>query len=307
MTKHTRLLCLSFTVMYAMSVHAHSTVYGINGIPSLTSRAHPPFYVQVGAFKHQASAQKIKNRYGAHYSVTIKKHGALYAVIIGPISSLIQLRQLAGLSHIAPASPPPANWLSMPERKSSSLHAYPRYLPVTPITRKHRPRSHKIIPAHQVITATPNQTWQEKVPHRSNTGTSHEWVQPNSLPEQDRSLLLKLEVGEAFTNYPNHMLVPNGSGFSAPYDQDIYTTKQNTRPEISVMLSKQMGLSFSALRSLSLGVRYQYLLPQNLGGDITQYSIAEFYNYTYHWNASAQVITLESKLNMLQYIMTPTI
>jgi opacity protein-like surface antigen len=55
------------------------------------------------------------------------------------------------------------------------------------------------------------------------------------------------------------------------------------------------------LPAFELAVRYQYLFPQGISGNVTQYALPQYTAYTYNWRTSANVVSAFTKLDLVQY------
>ena len=110
------------------------------------------------------------------------------------------------------------------------------------------------------------------------------------------------QIGGQKTDANTSTTVNNGSGFSAPYDHDIYNINA---PAPSVLLGLQAGrrwgLSYPWLSALSLGVQYQYFFTSNVEGQITQFSLPQFKNYNTSWQTTANLLIANAKLNFFNY------
>lgn len=113
---------------------------------------------------------------------------------------------------------------------------------------------------------------------------------------------IEAKGGTFWPNSQNTMVVPNGSDFTYPQNLDTYTVDS---PQISGSIGAVAGyrqeLNMRYVSAISLGLAYQHLFNQTVGGNIVQYSLAEFNNYTYSWSSSSEVLAAYSKINMFRW------
>lgn len=108
--------------------------------------------------------------------------------------------------------------------------------------------------------------------------------------------------GVALPMLNSPILVDNGSNFPAPSNVDTYTTQGTpTQGTLTVLLGKRFPIKHSYLKDYSLGLRYQYLASTNVGKNLTQYTLSQFYNYNYSLNSSINALTLDGKLRTKPY------
>jgi opacity protein-like surface antigen len=109
-------------------------------------------------------------------------------------------------------------------------------------------------------------------------------------------------VGGQYNKLNSTATVNNGSGFPTPYNQDLYSGKAN---DPSVLLGLGIGKRFELenewVKAASLGVHYQYFFANTISGQITQFSLPQFQNYSYQWPVSSNVIFAQGKLNFKDY------
>lgn len=75
----------------SLSAHAETVVYGLH-TANLSSDAHPPYLIQLGAFQTQHSAKSLKERSeNVTCQVYIKKSSGFFTVIAGPFHDLKSL------------------------------------------------------------------------------------------------------------------------------------------------------------------------------------------------------------------------
>lgn len=116
------------------------------------------------------------------------------------------------------------------------------------------------------------------------------------------SWFINAQAGGQQMNFRSSTTVNNGLGLPSPYSQDIYTVNS---PEMTGLLGFQAGhrwsLSSEWLSAFSLGAKYQYFLASHVNGEVIQYSLPQFTNYTYQWQAASNLILANAKLNFVNY------
>lgn len=109
-------------------------------------------------------------------------------------------------------------------------------------------------------------------------------------------------VGSQFSGISSSTTVNNGSGFPAPYNQDIYSAQS---PDASVLLGIGLGRYFELdhawIKKAAIGIQYQYFFANNITGSITQFSMPEFNNYQYTWPLATNIIVASGKLNFKEF------
>ena len=119
--------------------------------------------------------------------------------------------------------------------------------------------------------------------------TENNFLQP--ILNSPGNWFLTLGAGVQFPEWRNPMKVNNGSGFPAPYDNDLYSTKNQSEAVIALAIGRRWQRNdFWFPYSYSLGVFWQYFFRTNLGNTITQYALPEFTNYKYNWQLTSNHI-----------------
>ncbi len=108
-------------------------------------------------------------------------------------------------------------------------------------------------------------------------------------------------LGMEYPHFNANWRVNNGSGFAPPANQDIYTFQNNHHPFLSLAAGYRFVRNAAWLPALSLGVNYQYLPSNDIGGQIVQYSTPSFANYNFRWDITAQLLLASAKLNIYTY------
>lgn len=115
--------------------------------------------------------------------------------------------------------------------------------------------------------------------------------------------LLSGDLGTVFPKINTTMTIDNGSGFPAPSNVDQYTAYSNHNEG---MLAAAAGYRWTQqaqpwFPAVELALRYQYLFPERITGTVTQYSLPLYKNYSYSWKTNANVLSLYTKLDLMQY------
>lgn len=111
---------------------------------------------------------------------------------------------------------------------------------------------------------------------------------------------LSVGAGMEYPHINANSRVNNGSGFPAPANQDIYSYENNHHPFLSLAGGYRFMRDRFWLPSLSLGLAYQYLPSNDLGGKIMQFSDPDFLNYNFKLGVSASLLLATAKLNLLE-------
>ncbi len=108
-------------------------------------------------------------------------------------------------------------------------------------------------------------------------------------------------VGLDYPHFNANWRVNNGSGFAPPANEDIYTFQNNHHPYLMLATGYRFVRNSAYLPALSLGLNYQYLPSNDVGGQIVQYSTPSFANYNFKWDITAQLLLISAKLNIYNY------
>lgn len=101
---------------------------------------------------------------------------------------------------------------------------------------------------------------------------------------------------------PSWTSVNNGSGYTPPNDQDLYTVGNSAlKPLLSLQAGRRWEFSQNWLSSFSLGLQYQHFFSAPIDGQIIEYSLPEFTNYSYQWSTDSNLILANAKLNATHY------
>ena len=97
--------------------------------------------------------------------------------------------------------------------------------------------------------------------------------------------------------------VDNGSNFASPYNMDFYSTKKTSQGFASIGAGYFWTQGTTWFSAFGLGLRYRYMIPQNIGGQVTQYTLPEFTNYNYQLKIASNTLTAQTKLNFIDFKM----
>ena len=270
----------SFLNLISITSHAQ-VIYGLEDVGHFYSKHSGPFTIQVGTFHIQQHAIHLKEKLTQQlsYPVHINNEPPYYVVTIGPIPTAPAVRQVAAsvddfaigyLSHQVSTT---ENKVSSVVSSRSSLQSAVSVKAELPAVQK----SHQTF-SHQISST-------EK---RYKNSQNH-W-------------LASVNYGLQWLDMPSSMTVPNGSSFSPPYNVDTFSTNANgAQSMLALMLGYEWQRDQKWLPRYWLALRYQYLFSKAISGYITQYTLPQFQNYTYRWNVSANVFSLYSKFDIMQY------
>lgn len=149
-------------------------------------------------------------------------------------------------------------------------------------------------------TVTPHKLARKAVrsPMVSTQPAVHKIVYKEMDTLQNKWFVLAQAGGLASQNHGN-FLIDNGSDFPAPENVDIYSSQQREQGTIALTLGKQIPVQSAIFNQYTLSARLQYLIPENVGDTIMQYSLPQFLNYTYSRKLSALALTADTKINLL--------
>jgi opacity protein-like surface antigen len=110
-----------------------------------------------------------------------------------------------------------------------------------------------------------------------------------------------LGAGLELPGIRSNTTVNNNSLASPPYNQDLYSTKHSVNAALLLELGKRWAIAATQLQALSLGLQYQYFLPNDVGRQIMQYSSPEFLNYRYKVVLIANILLLNAKFEFFTW------
>lgn len=113
---------------------------------------------------------------------------------------------------------------------------------------------------------------------------------------------ISIGAGVQFPEFNPSITVNNNSGFPHPYNEDIYSTIQNSKAVIGAEGGRRWERDSRWLNAYSLGLFYQYFFATNAGRTVMQYSLPEFTNYNVSWNLSSNLLLATAKLNLFESV-----
>lgn len=262
--------CTMLVVMGTEVANA-TTIYGLDNARQFKSSHHAPFTIQAGAFTSRHNAQQLKTSLmrQIHAPVKIVHIKQRYLVMIGPLSSASEVRAVASeTNHMPPHHQRRIQGASQPP--VSPYQGTVRFVALDPMQPS--------MPHHH----------QKSQPRSQNQTHNHNWF-------------LGGDLGLLYAHTQNSMTVNNGSDYPPPESVDQYSLKQHKPVMIALQAGHHWKRDARFIPGYSLSARYQHLFVKDIQGSITQYSLPEFRNYAYHWGVSANVLSLYTKVDLMQY------
>lgn len=112
---------------------------------------------------------------------------------------------------------------------------------------------------------------------------------------------LSLGAGVQSPQWHDLMKVNNDSGFAAPYNKDLYSTKNQSKAVIALSLGRRWQRDYFWFPSYSFGVFWQYFFRTHIGNTSTVFSDRQFTNYKYKLDLTANLLLASAKLNLVHY------
>ena len=258
------------------SSYAGTVIYGLeNALQANNCRSSS---IQVASFNQSSNATRYQHKIQSltQYPVRVLHIGEYYKVLIGPVSSTIELHNtaqavLSGLNSKAPLKSHQIIKTSVSSR---------------PVVRQPELKKNNTGSSEQ----------QFSVPAESFTAKK----QPIALLSKNQ-WFLTVGSGAQFPHEQENAKVANGSDFPPPANVDSYSINQPNASAI-ILLSAGHRWTFNQqwMPAFSLGLDYQYLSPYETNGTITQYSNPLFNNYSYQIKTSSNVLLVAAKANVFQ-------
>jgi opacity protein-like surface antigen len=106
--------------------------------------------------------------------------------------------------------------------------------------------------------------------------------------------------GQKVSGLSNQAFVANGSGYPSPYAFDLYTINNpSNKPIAGLKAGYRWALDSPVFDAVSLGLHYRHYFSAKITGQIQQYSYANFTNYNYTTDITANLLMLNAKLNFM--------
>jgi len=113
---------------------------------------------------------------------------------------------------------------------------------------------------------------------------------------------VNLDYGQVFPHLNETMTVHNGSDYPSPQNVDQFSTKKHNQTKLGFQIGRRWQRDQSQwLPAYTIGLKYQHLFRNDIRGSITQYSLPQFNNYSYRWATSANVLSLNSKVDVTKW------
>jgi opacity protein-like surface antigen len=107
-------------------------------------------------------------------------------------------------------------------------------------------------------------------------------------------------IGSAlWEELPSGIHISNGEEY--PYNNDYYSVTNGTEGSVAFNLGYEWKQSSYWLPLVALGLQDEHFFLGSLNGTITRYNVPTFLNYTYSWDSAADLISIYSKINLVQY------
>ncbi len=108
-------------------------------------------------------------------------------------------------------------------------------------------------------------------------------------------------VGGSWIHLPNSTSVSNGSDATPPYDQDYYSIKNFSAQNFQAVIGYRWYQARKYIPNYSVYLQYRHYVSATIRGDIEQYSLPEFENYSYLMRYEADLYTLTGKLDLFEF------
>ncbi|MDX1837223.1 hypothetical protein DIZ81_06785 [Legionella taurinensis] len=124
---------------------------------------------------------------------------------------------------------------------------------------------------------------------------------PALAMSEGQGWFVRAGAGLGEPDFHSTMTVNNGSGFPAPLNNDVYSTRKKTATTVNLAAGYRWARQQTWLPVLSAGLTYQHLFSNEINGTITQYSLPQFANYRYTWAVESEVLAIFARANLRQY------
>lgn len=109
------------------------------------------------------------------------------------------------------------------------------------------------------------------------------------------------DLGLIFPDVSKNMMVANGLDHPYPQNYDQYSTNKHNNFMLAGFVGKRWEHDQWWIPAYLFALRYQHFFSRNIGSTIKQKSELKYENYLYNWSLNANVLTLFSKVDLLQY------
>jgi len=303
-------LLLYIVVIPCLAYSSH-IIYGLERAKTYVNNGKGTFYIQANSFAKKSKAKQYQMvlRSKTTYSVVLVRRRHAYAVVIGPIDSVDNVRKVSTkilASTNRPASPTHNHHSS---HKHQVKHTHNRS--IAQKTAKPQELSSTIIspkkqqPHDLIVTTSLNQKSKISAslsPLSTEQAPKPLLSSPYSLSTTlQKGLFMGIGGGVQYPQFNSNTSVNNGSGFPPPYDSDLYTFKKDSHPFFTLFGGYRFERENQWIPAYSIGGYYQYLLSNDVGNTITQFSTPGFTNYSYSWNITSQVLLALAKVDLFEF------
>jgi opacity protein-like surface antigen len=123
-----------------------------------------------------------------------------------------------------------------------------------------------------------------------------------SYAANENSWFVSAGAGKSWLNLSNSSTTVSNGSNTPPYDQDYFTIK-NPSPQTQIQLDagyqwhkdRKFGPYYSAF------LRYRHYFATHFNGVVDQYSLPEFENYVYQMQYTANLFTLNGKVDLFEF------
>lgn len=119
---------------------------------------------------------------------------------------------------------------------------------------------------------------------------------------------LGLEGALLKTDIRSVLLINNGSNLDYPNDLDRYSTNDKNPWSLAVNAGRFWQRDEQWFPGYALGLKYQHLFSQDITGQVMQYSVPRYTNYSYRWDVQVDALLAFAKLELVKLgFLTPYI
>ena len=257
--------------------NATQIIYGFEKAQQFNHKTKKALLIQAASFLDLHKAQQYQHLLQSQttHPVIIKHKPHFHAVLVGPFTSLLTLKNTATSllvhSKIKPIKKIHHSKIA-PILTEKKIKTVPKPTITTPLTRIPTPAQKPQFKSKPIKAIIPDAQW-----------------------------VAAIGAGEQYPQQSGNIKVNNGSDFNAPYNQDIYTVKNTAQPVVALSVGRRWQRDTFWFPAYSGSLFWQYFFKSQAGNTIMQYSIPEFTNYNYNWNIKSNLLLASAKLNLLKY------